>query len=167
MIRIAKLQLLGPTVVFVAVATSEVAAFALAKAPASEALWYLNLHFLSAFQASYYTVSSLIDVPYAQLFLIGLAPFAIAAGGLVLKNRFLLALGSHLSFVAAGFLAYCGLASHTPVMAASLVNIAIPVRASLYLPLALVGASLISFVISQYQYLLGFFRRSVHNPSTF
>jgi hypothetical protein len=44
MSRLARLQFLGPLAVLVIVGAAEAAAFALARIPASETLWYVNLN---------------------------------------------------------------------------------------------------------------------------
>jgi hypothetical protein len=157
MIRFAKLQFLGPAAIFLIVGAAEVAAFALARTPTSETLWYVNLKFFQVFQASAFTLPPPLDFPYSQFFLIALPLFAIATYGLRTKRTFPLALASHLSFIYAGFLFYCLLDSQTHQYTASIASFPVPKGPNIYLPLFLAGASLISFLISHCQYLLGFF----------
>ena len=54
--RVAKLQFLGPVVVFLAVSVAEAAALALAHFPTSEMLWYVNLRVFQVFQNSAFTL---------------------------------------------------------------------------------------------------------------
>jgi hypothetical protein len=153
MIRRAKIQFIGPLTMLIAVSSAEGAAYALEKVPTSETLWYLNLKIFAAFQTSSYFVSS-SGLPYAQLILIALPLFGIALAGIVFERRFLLAIGSNLSFVYAGFLLYCGTANQPDALAASLTGVAIPMGRNLLLPLILIGTCLVSFVVSQKQYLV-------------
>ena len=157
MIRLGKLQLLGPAVVLLTVGAAEVAAFALARFPTSGTLWYVNLKVFQVFQESAFTLQPPLDLPYAQFFLIALPLFAIATYGLFTNRAFPLALASHLSFLYAGFLIYCLAGSQIHPLTASITSLAVTNSPNIYLPLFLTGASLISFVISHYNYLLGFF----------
>lgn len=158
MMRLAKLQFLGPLMVLVAVAMAEAAAFALAQFPTSETLWYLNLRVFPVFQTSYGFLCSSWGLAYAQFYLIALPPFAIAVIGLLARRRFLLALANHLSFAYAGFLVYCGAISETQPATASLIGIAVPTSPNVALLVILTGACLISFLISQSQYVIEFFK---------
>jgi hypothetical protein len=167
MIRHTRLQFLGPLFVLVAVAMAEGAAFALGQFPTSETLWYLNLRFFSIFQISYDLLCSSWGLPYAQLYLIALPPFALAVIGLLTSRQFLLALASHLSFAYAGFLAYCGVISEAHIATASLVGVAIPTGSNIFWLVILGGACLISFLVSQSQYVVEFFKirariRAIH-----
>jgi hypothetical protein len=151
--RFAKLQFLGPAVVFLAVSTAEGAAFGLAQIPTSEILWRANLEFFAVFQGSHYLLSSALDVPYAQLFVIALPLLAIAGYGLMAGRDLALAIASNLSFVYAAFLIYIAASTQPYPLAASLVGVAVPIGPSIYLPLVLIGASLISFFVSHCHYL--------------
>ena len=55
--RLYKLQFLGPLTLFVATLSAELAARALAHAPASETFWYLNLRVFGLFQRSHAAVT--------------------------------------------------------------------------------------------------------------
>jgi hypothetical protein len=158
MLRLAKLQFLGPLIVLVAVAMAEGAAFALGQIPTSATLWYLNLKVFAVFQTSYGLLCSSWGLPYAQFYLIALPPFTLAVIGLLARRRFLLSLASHLSFAYAGFLVYCGVISETNATTASLIGVAIPTSPDFFLLAILVGACLISFLVSQSQYVIGFFK---------
>jgi hypothetical protein len=158
MIR-SKLQFLGPASVLAVVVMAEGAVFALAHIPTSETLWYLNLRIFGVFQRGYYFID-FIDFPYSQLFLIALPLFAVATYGITCRRAFAQALASHLSFIYAGYLVFCGLSYYTkPLAAASLSTIAVSSGPNIYLPLALVGASFTSFLVSHFQYLPLLFRR--------
>jgi hypothetical protein len=158
MVRLVKLQFLGPLIMLVAVAMAEGAAFALGQMPTSETLWYLNLRVFGVFQTSYDLLCSSWGMPYAQFYLIALPPFVLAVIGLLARRRFLLALASHLSFAYAGFLVYCEVISETHAATASLIGVAIPTGPNVFLLVTLGGACLISFLVSQSQYLIGFLR---------
>jgi hypothetical protein len=157
MIRLARLQFLGPVAVLLTVGAAEAAAFALARIPTSETLWYVNLKIFQVFQESAVTLQAPLDLPYPQFFLIALPLFTIATYGLLNKRSFPLALASHLSFVYAGFVFYCLASSQMHPLTASIASFAVTNSPNIYLPLFLVGASLISFLISHYQYLLEIF----------
>jgi hypothetical protein len=152
--RLAKLQFLGPTAVLFGVGAAEGAAWGLAHSPASETLWYVNLRIFGIFQQGNYALSSVLLFPYLQLFLIALPLFAIAAYGFFARRTFLLAIASNLSFVYTGFLFYVGLSGQPHALAASLTSIAVSTGPNIYMPIALVTASLISFLVSHFQYLL-------------
>jgi hypothetical protein len=155
--RLAKLQFFGPVAVLLTVGAAEAAAFALARIPTSETLWYLNLKIFEVFQKSHYLLNPALNLPYSQFFLIALPLFAIATYGLLAKRAFPLALASQLSFIYAAFLLYCGVIGQTPPLTASLGSIFVASGTNIYLPLVLAGASLISFLVSHFKYLLGFF----------
>jgi hypothetical protein len=157
MSRLARLQFLGPLAVLVIVGAAEAAAFALARIPASETLWYVNLNIFQVFQESAFTLPAPLDLPYSQFFLIALPLFAVATYGLLNKRSFPLALASHLSFIYASFVFYCLASNQIHPLTASIASFAVTNSPNIYLPLFLVGASLISFLISHYQYLLTFF----------
>lgn len=157
MSRLARLQFLGPVAVLLTVGAAEAAAFALARFPASETLWYVNLNIFQVLQESAFTLPAPLDLPYSQFFLIALPLFAIATYGLLNKRSFALALASHLSFIYASFVFYCLASNQIHPLTASIASFAVTNSQNIYLPLFLVGASLISFLISHYQYLLTFF----------
>lgn len=165
MIRLAKLQILGPTAILLIVGAAEAAAYALAHIPTSETLWYLNLRVFQVFQASSFELHPPLDIPYAQFFVIALPLFLMAIYGLCARRSFPLALASHLSFIYAGFIVYCFANSQAQPIAASLTSLAVTNTPNIYLPLFLAGASLISFLISHYHYLLGLFNRHSKFPS--
>ena len=154
MTRLAKLQFLGPAALLLTVGVAELAAFALARIPTSETLWYVNLKFFRVLQVSSFTLEPPLTLPYSQFFLIALPVFAIAAYGLLKRRPFQLALASHLSFIYAGYLMFCLVASPTHPLTASLTSFAVTNSPNIYLPLFLAGACVFSFLISHYHYLL-------------
>jgi hypothetical protein len=156
MIRLAKLQFLGPVAVLLTVGAAELAAFALARIPTSESLWYVNLKVFQIFQESAFTLQPPLDLPYAQFFLIALPLFAIAVYGLLTKRSFPLALASHLSFVYAAYLMCWMATTQTRPLTASVTNLVVTNTPNIYMPLFLAGACIISLLISHYQYLVGF-----------
>jgi hypothetical protein len=162
MMRLAKLQFFGPAAVLFTVGAAEVSANALARTPTSEMLWYINLRIFRVFQQSSFTLPSPLDFPYSQFFLIALPLFTIATYGLLTKQSFPLALASHLSFIYAGFLIYCLVSNQTHQLTASVANFAVANSPNIYLPLFLAGACIISFLISQYHYMHGFFNLNGH-----
>ena len=157
MIRLAKLQFLGPVALLITVGTAELAAYALARIPTSETLWYVNLKVFEIFQKGAFTLPPPLDFPYAQFFLVALPLFSIAAYGFLAKRSFPLALSSHLSFIYAGFLIYCLVGSEMHTLTASAAIFAVTNSPNIYMPLFLSGACIISFFISHCQYLFEFF----------
>src|SRR6266478_1784277 len=105
MIRLFKLQFLGPLVLFVATLSAELAARALAYDPSSELLWFVNLRMFGIFQRSYSelfnysALDGIASIPGFQLFGLALPLFLLACYGLVAGCRLPLALASSLSFV--------------------------------------------------------------------
>src|SRR3974390_855866 len=157
MIRLGKLQFLGPVTIVVTVGTAELAAYSLGRIPTSETLWYVNLKVFEIFQESAFTLPPPLDFSYAQFFLVALPLFSIAAYGFLAKRPFPLALASHLSFIYAGFLIYCLVKSQMHALTASAAIFAVTNSPNSYMPLFLAGACIISFLISHYQYLFEFF----------
>jgi hypothetical protein len=153
--RIARIQLIGPLVLLGAVAAAEAAAFALAFAPSSSLLWYLNLEVFSIFRKSRIYLGDLSAIPFAQLLFIA-GPLALIAGlGLVLKRNLVLAVASNLSLVYAAVLIYSWHHWHTfkHMKSASLVWVQVPSGSDLYFFAILLIASSASFVASHCFYL--------------
>src|ERR1700730_12795041 len=103
MTRLAKLQVIGPVCLFVAVSGAEGAAWALSHSPSAEILWVVNLRAFGVFQKSYYLVSSQVGITYLQ-FLIAMTIFVTACLGLVFNWRPLVFIASNLSFLCVAFL---------------------------------------------------------------
>ena len=150
--RLFKLQFLGPLAVFVATLCAELAARALAYAPSSEFLWFVNLRMFGIFQRSYGLLSEVVTIPSFQLFGIALPIFLLACFGLAARFKLPLALASHLSLAYAAFLVLSWQAG-VPTTQASLVPIAVPSGAGLYVLTGILGTSLLSFAISHLLYL--------------
>jgi len=161
MTRLGKLQLVGPIVLFVAVLASEIAARALAYAPASETVWYIHLNFFGIFQkARFYmynyipdSLPDFIPLVNTQLFFAVLPIFLAALLGFALRNRLILAIAGNLSFICAAFLLFIWYTDEKYAPEASLVIIGVPLGPNLYMSMALLAASLPSFLISHFLYL--------------
>ncbi len=152
--RLAKLQLLGPLALFLAVLAAESAVYALAVAPRSEWLWYVNLKLFVIFQRSHYILSDLTTVPGSQLIFIALPIFVAACYGFIRGRALPLALASNLSFAYAAFLLVSwNMVEKTASLQASLAVIVIPSGASFYTLSILLGCSVLSFVVSHLLYV--------------
>src|SRR5258708_8248043 len=97
MTRLAKLQVIGPTCLFVAVLGAEGAAWALSHSPSSEILWFVNLRAFGIFQKSYYLLSCHVGIQYLQLWLV-MPMFVTACFVLVFTYRLLLPFACHFMF---------------------------------------------------------------------
>src|SRR5258708_19820881 len=105
MTRLAKLQVIGPVCLFVAVLGAEGAARALSHSPSSELLWFVNLRVFGIFQKSYYLLSGHVSIQYFQ-FLIVMPMFVTACLGLVFTSLPLLLIPRNSTFLYLPFLAY-------------------------------------------------------------
>jgi hypothetical protein len=153
MSRLFKLQFLGPLALFVATLSAELAVRALAYAPSSELLWFVNLKMFGIFQRSYYMLSELVSVQGFQLFGIALPIFLLACYGLAARRRLPLALASNLSFAYAALLLVSWQTPGPTTTQASLGFIAVPTGAGFYVLTGILGTSLLSFAISHLLYL--------------
>jgi hypothetical protein len=151
--RIAMLQVVGPTALFLSVLAAEAAAFALQLAPSSTELWYINLAWFGIFQRSYYVLGSVLDLAYFQFSFVALPIFLLAVGGLVLQRQLLLAIATNLSLVFVAFLFFCWWAYEPSLQQASLTAVSVPAQPDFYLCVGLLGVSLLSFVSTQNTYL--------------
>lgn len=155
MIRLFKLQFLGPLALLVATLSAELAALALERAPASATLWYLNLRVFGLFQRSHEALAGYTDFEGAQLFGIALPIFALACLGLITRSKLPLAVSTQF---AAGYAAFLLMSWQSPVPAAkqaSLGWIAVPSGEGFYLLAGILGATLLSCIISHILYLRG------------
>ena len=132
MTRLFKLQFLGPLALFVATLSAEIATRALEYAPSSKILWFINL----------------------RMFGIALPIFALACLGLVARSRLPLAVATQLSAGYATFLVLSWRVGVSATAQASLGPIAVPTGAGFYVLATIVGACLLSFVVSHLVYLL-------------
>jgi hypothetical protein len=151
--RFAKLQILGPTALFLAVLASEGAAYALQMSPSSPTLWYLNLVWLGIFQRSHYALTGAVDIAYFQLLFVVLPIFLLAAYGFLFRRRLCLAIASNLSLVFVCFVFFAWRAYEPSVQEASLTIVSTPAGPDVVLCVALLGFSLLSFVVSHLGYL--------------
>jgi hypothetical protein len=150
--RLFKLQFLGPLALFVATLSAEIAARALEYAPSSKILWFINLRMFGIFQRSDAMLRGSAAVDGFQLFAIALPIFALACLGLVARSRLPLAVATQLS---AGYATFLVLSwQDAATTQASLGPIAVPTGAGFYVLAIIVGACLLSFVVSHLLYLL-------------
>jgi hypothetical protein len=153
MTPLAKLQLLGPLVLFVVVLAAEAATYALAAAPTSEMLWYLNVKPFLIFQRSHYLFSDWTSIPGGQLLLVALPIFLIACYGYMRRRALALALACNLSLAYVAFLAAASnVIEKGASLQASVVFVAIPSGPSLYTLSLVLGCSLLSVVASHLFY---------------
>lgn len=153
--RFFKLQFLGPLALFVATLSAELAAMALERAPSSATLWYLNLRVFGLFQRSHEALTGYTDFEGFQLFGIALPIFALACIGLIMRSRLPLAVSTQF---AAGYAAFLLMSWQSPVASArqaSLGWIAVPSGEGFYLLAGILGATLLSCIISHLLYLRG------------
>jgi hypothetical protein len=151
--RLFKLQFLGPMALFVATLSAELAVRALAYAPSSEFLWFVNLKMFGIFQRSYSMLNDLVGIQNFQLLGIALPIFLLACYGLAARRRLPLAVASNLSFGYAALLLLSWQSPGPPTTQASLGSIAIPSGAGFYVLTGILGTSLVSFAISHLLYL--------------
>jgi hypothetical protein len=152
--RSARLQLVGPVALFCAVLAAEAAAYALAQAPSSAFLWYLNLEVFSLFRKSRAALAEAGNLPFAQVLLIAGPIVAIGLVGLLLKNKLCLAISSNLSFCFAAFIAlnWHSWTTATHVKAASLAFVQVSSGSTLLMIGALAITSFLSFGASHFLY---------------
>ena len=151
--RLFNLQFLGPLALFVATLCAELAARALAYAPGSEILWFVNLRMFGIFQRSYSLLSEVVGIPGFQLFGIALPIFLLACLGLAARIKLPLAVANHLSLAYAAFLLLSWQSPGAPTTQASLVPIAVPPGAGFYVLTGILGTCLLSFAVSHLLYL--------------
>jgi hypothetical protein len=152
MMRLFKLQFLGPLALFVATLSAELAACALEWAPSSETLWFINLRMFGIFQRSHAALRDYIAIDGFQLFGIALPIFALACVGLMVRSRLPLAISTHLSVGYAAFLVLSWQAPGAPTAQASLRTFAVPPGAGFYVLAGILGACLLSFALSHLLY---------------
>jgi hypothetical protein len=148
-----KLQFLGPLALFVATLSAESAARALAYAPSSETLWFINLRMFNIFHRSETLLSEFVPIDGFQLFGIALPIFVLACVGLAGKLRLPLALATHLSAAHAAFLVLSFQSSVRSATQASLGSVAMPSGAGFYVLAVILGACLFSIVLSHLNYI--------------
>ena len=154
MIRLIKLQFLGPLFLFVATLAAELAAYALSKMPTSETLWYLNLRVFNLFQRSNETLAGYVHLEGFQLFGIALPIFLLACMGLLTRSRLPLAVSTQFAVGYAVFLVSSWQTPADPTAQASLTVIAVPPGAGFVMLASILGACLLSGIITHVLYLL-------------
>jgi hypothetical protein len=142
MSRLAKLQLIGPILLLLAVAGAEAAALALALAP---------------LRLGDELLGTAVDVAHGQLFLIAMPLFLLACGGFYCRRPLALAIASNLSFVHAAVLA-CAVYADRPAAIASLTGFADVMAPHLGLCAGLLTCTLLSFSASHIIYLRGIYQ---------
>jgi hypothetical protein len=154
MARLKTLQFIGPVALFSAVLAAEAAAYALAHAPSTEWLWYVNLKWFSMFQQSHYALKNILGLDCEQLLCIALPLFAAACAGLALKRSLMLAVASNVSFVYIGFVVYTWTRVYPlPKQASLSMQFASSSRPDLILLVLLASLSFLSFVVSHVFYI--------------
>jgi hypothetical protein len=155
MIRLFNFQFLGPLVLFVATLSAELAARALAYAPSSATLWYLNLEVFGLFRRSQSALSYYINIDGFPLFGIALPIFALACVGLLMRSRLPLAMAAQFAVGYATFLLFSW---HGPGQSAALASLRMiwaPSGENFYMLAGILGSCLLSSVISHVLYLRG------------
>jgi len=147
------LQVIGPATVFAALFAAESAAYALAVYPSSKLLWSVNLQLFGLFQKGHYVLSTYVEIAYFQIACIGLPLLLIACYGLVFKRPLALAVASSLSFIYVAFLLGAAYVCDEAWRQAPFVAARILSGPGACVTGALVGASLLSLVVSHMSYL--------------
>ena len=114
MSKLAKLQLIGPVVLALAIVAAELAACFLAWKPSSAFAWYVNLELFGIFQRGHSVLGSNFNAPYLQLWLVAVPMLFLSLGGFALRSRLPIALASNLSFAYAFFLTYSWYGTRLP-----------------------------------------------------
>jgi hypothetical protein len=150
--RHATLQMIGPATVSAALLAAESAAHALAAHPSSQILWSANLQLYGIFRHGHDVMSTYVDVPQFQLGSIALPLLLTAGYGLVFQCRFALALASTLSFGYVAFLLSANYLCEAALQHGHFAMVRAPSLAGC-LPGVLLGASLLSLIVSHMSYL--------------
>ena len=154
MVGLAKLQLVGPLALVLAIAAAEGAAYGLSSMPSSPTLWYLNLKWFGMFQTSHYALSRYVQIAYFQLFFVAVPLLATACIGFCFQIRLLLALASNLSLLYLVFVFWSWLrVASLPQAALMIQHGAIPTGPDKCMLVVLLGLSLSSSLGSHVIYL--------------
>jgi hypothetical protein len=153
MSRHARLEIIGPAIIFAALLAAESAAYALDLYPSSQMLWSLNLELFGIFQKGHYILSAYVDIAYFQIACIGMPLLLMGCCGLVFKRPLALATASSLGFIYVTFLISASYVSEQAWrQAPSVVAHAVSLP-GVCLTAVLLGASLLSLVVSHMSYL--------------
>jgi hypothetical protein len=153
MTRPAKLQLIGPITLFIAIFGAEASAVALAHWPSSVILWRANLEWFHAFQSSSYLVSPYMPGLADQFWVIGCPLLSLAMCGLLCNRPLLLAISSNLSLLYAVFVFYADYLFGQSWREVSLVAVTASPNSNLTFCLVLVAVSFLSAAVSHLYYL--------------
>jgi len=153
MSRHARLEIIGPAIVFAALLAAESAAYALDLYPSSQMLWSLNLELFGIFQKGHYILTAYVDIAYFQIACIGLPLLLMGCCGLVFKRPLALASASSLSFIYVTFLISASYVSEEAWRQAPSVVAHAASFPGACVTAVLVGASLLSLVVSHMSYL--------------
>ena len=150
--RLFKLQFLGPLALFATTLCAELAARALEYDPSSEFLWFVNLRMFGIFQRSDAVLSYFVPVDGFQFFGLALPIFVLACFALMAKSRPLFTVATHVSVIYACFLVFSWQLGVSTVTQASLVTVAVPSGGQFFVMAAILGACLLSFVVTHLLY---------------
>jgi hypothetical protein len=151
MTRIAALQIVGPAALGGGVLGAEGALHALAWAPASPLLWYLNLEVFSPFRRVQGFLGANIGNVDFVLSIFGLMLCVLAIGGYIFQRRLVLAIASNLSFMFATMLAVSLLFSNAPL--GYWLSLAKFSPTEIFICFILLGLSFLSLTASHFTYL--------------
>src|ERR1700688_2505748 len=146
--RLFKLQFLGPLALFAATLCAELAARALEYDPSSEFLWFVNLRMFGIFQRSDAVLSYFVPIERFQFFGLALPIFVLACVGLAARSRTLFTVATHVSVIYACFLVFSWQLGVSTVTRASLVPVAVASGGQFFVMAAILGACLLSFVVT-------------------
>jgi NADH:ubiquinone oxidoreductase subunit K len=160
MTKLAKLQIVGPLALLLALLAAEGAAIALAILPTSETLWYLNLQWFRMFQQSHYLLLDILKVSYSQLLTIALPLFSLGCIGLLLRRPLPLAVASNLSMIYVALVFFSSTGIFTYGKQASINSLATVPHPNWYVLLGLASCALLSFFVSHAIYVRSIYRET-------
>lgn len=151
MTRTAVLQIVGPAALGGGALGAEAALHALAWAPASPLIWYLNFEVFSPFRASQSALGAIIGSADGNLAFVGMMFGVLAISGYILQRRLVLAIASNLSFLFAIMLAVSLLVSNAPLGSWPSLTKFSPTE--IFICFILLGLSFLSLAASHFTYL--------------
>src|SRR6266446_616805 len=151
--RHARLQIIGPTTLFLALLGAESAAYALGLYPSSQMLWSINLRLFGIFQKSHYLLSNFVNVAYFQILFVGLPLFVTAWYGLIFKRQLAIAIASSLSFIYVWFILCAWYVHERSWHQTSSIVAGLAIDSGIWFSGLLLGASLLSVFLSHSYYL--------------
>lgn len=149
----AKLQLIGPVTLFIAICSAEVSAAALAYWPSSAILWRANLEWFHAFQRSSYLVSAYTPGLADQFWMIGCPLLSLAMWGLLRNRPLFLAISCNLSLLYAVFVFYADYLFGHSWREVSLLALTASPNMDLTFCLVLIAFSFLSAAVSHLYYI--------------